>query len=336
MSRAEVAALQVGGQTITNWTGLTIQRSLDDVTDAFSFSAAFHPDMIALRNAFRPIGYQPALVLVDDELIMTARLEQVEAGTMEGINLQGRSPAGSMVDCAFEPPYQFDGQRWGAIASKIAAPFGVLVDRTTNTGPIKEAKASTGDTAAGFLLSLAQGEGYLMNSSPAGALRLQKVTRKAPVASLVEGVGSLVSARLMANGTERFSTTKAVKSMGGWEDVAATSRDAGVKIHRPRIISTDGNPNAVQAAADWARSQSIAASCLVDVVVTGWANDAGRIWEPGDFVTLKAPSAWILTDWLFVVASVTLELSNGGRSTSMRLALPEAYLGGVPGGYPWD
>ncbi len=241
-----------------------------------------------------------------------------------------------MIDCPFDPPYQFDGQTWLRIAGAIAGQFSVPIDKTVDTGAIKEARASTGDEAGAFLSTLAKGEGYRMVSDAQGRIKLLKIHRTPPVASIVEGVGSFVSASMAANGTARYSKTKAIKTMGGWPDVTATSIDPAIKIFRPRIITADGSPQSVQAAADLARSQSIAESCTVDVVVTGWKTDSGHVWDKGDFVTLHAPGAFILREWEFIVQSVTLELTDSGRTSTLRLVLPEAYLGGTPGGYPWD
>lgn len=339
----EIASLEVAGLVFKYWESLTIQRTLTDVADAFSFSAPFDSTRLEIQNAVRPFGYQLAKVAMDGELMFTGRLEQPSTPiTADGqvVNIQGRSPAGSMLDCAFFPPYQFDGQTWGAISAKLAAPFSVAVDRTLDTGPIKTATASSGDSPADFLSGLAKGEGLVMNSNPAGALRLLRIVRTPPVASIVEGVGSFVSASLVADGTKRYSLTRAIHSMSDWKPVEADSLDTSVPIYRPRIITVstvgDNIGASVKKAADWARSQSIAESCPVDVVVTGWRTDSGHIWAPGDFVTLLAPGSFILRESEFVVDGVTFELTKDGRKTTLRLVLPEAYLGGVPSRYPWD
>lgn len=335
----EVAVLEVSGKDFTGWSALTIQGGLNSIVDSFSFSVPFDSDRPDLREAFRPFGYQLVQVKVDDELLSTGRAEFPSTSIgADGrvINVQGRSFAGSMIDCPFEPPYQFDRQTWVAIAKKIAAPFSVPIDTTVDTGPIQEARANSGDKGADFLLRLAAGEGYLLNSSPAGAMRLQKITKKAPVASIVEGVGSFVSATLAADGTKRHSQIKAIKDMGGFKDVTATSRDSALKVYRPSIITTAGSPGATQKAADFAMSQTIVNAIQFDVTVTGWKTDAGLVWTPGQFVTLYAPSAWVMRETLLIVAGRSLELTEAGRITSLQLTLPEAYLGGIPGSYPWD
>jgi len=190
----EIATLEINGSVFSNWQSLTINRSLDEIVDSFSFSSPFDSTRDDLKKAFRPFEYQKSLISIDGEQILSGLIEQIsaECGNNVSINVQGRSPAGSMIDCNFEPPYQFDGQTWTAIAEKIAKPFGVVIDKTVNTGKIKVAKALSGDTATGFLLGLAKGEGYVMNSSPTGALRLLKLKRTESVASIIESnFGSL-------------------------------------------------------------------------------------------------------------------------------------------------
>jgi prophage tail gpP-like protein len=339
----EVASLEISGIIFKNWESLTIQRTLADMVDAFSFSSPFDPTHVEMVKSVRPFGYQPARIAIDGEVILTGRLEQVVATISAGsqtVNLQGRSPAGSMLDCSFDPPYQYDGQKWIAIAKKLAKPFSIVVDSTIDTGPIQTAVASSGDSPADFLASLAKSEGLLTVSSPSGAIRLRRIVRTHPVASIVEGVGSFVSSSLVADATKRFSKTHAVHSMSDWKPVEVDSQDASVSVYRPRIITvkTVGSNiyGSVEKAANWARSQSIAESCPVDVVVTGWRTDSGHVWEPGDFVTLLAPGSFILREAEFIIEGVSLELTSGGMTTSLHLVLPEAYLGGVHLMYPWD
>ena len=335
----EIAYLEIAGQKFSDWESLTIQRSLSELADTFSFSSPFDPTRKDLLTSFRPFGYQKVVVKLDDELLFNGIIEQPTASTDSSgikINVQGRSPAGALVDCNFEPPYQFDGQTWNAIAEKICVKFGIEVDKTINTGRIKIAKSGTGDNPGTFLLGLAKGEGYLVNSAPSGKMRLLKITKTKPVASIVEGVGSFISASMSANGTARFSRTKAIKSMGDWKPIEAVSNDNSIQIYRPRIITADGAPESIQKSADLARSESIASSCTVDVVITGWRTDSGHIWTPGDFITLQAPGAFIIRESQFVIDTVTMELTTSGRQTTLSVVLPEAYLGGVPIHYPWE
>lgn len=335
----ELASLEVSGLTLSNWESLTIQRTLNDIADAFSFESPFDPTIFELREPLRPFGFHKATVKIDDESVFVGKIEQIAPSVDAGgvrINVQGRSPAGVLLDCNFDPPYQFDGQTWVAIATKICQPFGVIIDKTTDTGPIKIAKASTGDTPGEFLKGLADGEGYVMVSTPTGSIGIKKIKRTNPVASIVEGVGSFVSATLTANGTARFSRTKAIKSMGDWKPVEAVSVDSAIKVYRPRIITSDGDAGSIQKAADMARSLSIAESCPVEVVVAGWKTDSGHVWAPGDFVTLKAPGAWIMRETEYIIDGISLELTSSGRLSTLSLVLPESRLGGLPAAYPWD
>jgi len=75
---SDVVSIKAGGQSISGWTGVTIEQAIDNCADAFSISAPFDPDREDLRERFKPFGYKPCKVLIDDQLIITGRIEKVE------------------------------------------------------------------------------------------------------------------------------------------------------------------------------------------------------------------------------------------------------------------
>jgi len=368
----EIVTLKVNGKAFSSWESLTLTENLDEVADAFSFSSGFDPNRGDLVESFRPMGYQPCTVEIDGELMLTGRIEQVSASTTadaRDVNVQGRSLPGVLVDCGIYfsndvlHTTEWNDKTLGQLAKILADPYGIktstpqgdsgkIMTSTTfsgsapglgkvtdlNEAKIAKVRASPGDKVADLLVKCAQPMGWLWNSSPVGEMQLIRTElNKPPMASIIEGQGSFLSASLTVDGTRRFSVTRVLNNMGVFTDIFADAPDDAVGVTRLSLAAGAGsNAYQIQTYADWARAQGIADSIQVEVKVTGWKTDKGELWRKGSCVRLTAPGAFILTDYEFVIAGVTRELSTSGRITTLRLVLPATYTLDQPATYPWD
>lgn len=334
--------IEIGGTGFGGWESLTITRSLDNVADGFSLQAPFDPDIESLRAAFRPFSYQLAAVKIDGELVLTGRVESVAPTTSAGdraINVQGRSLTGALVDCAIDGVgFQFDGLTLAAIARRVAAPFGLAVVAEQDSAKIGEARATPGQGAFDFLNQLAQDAGLLLDKDAEGRLLIRKIQPgAAPVAALIEGASPVIDVAGSYDGTQRFSRYKVLQQQDGEPGIVGAVDDAGVPVYRPTVqAGAEGDAKAVTAAAEWRRALALAGSVGLTATVSGWRNPAGRLWMPGEAVTVLAPGAFILRETAFIIAEATLALdSSQGRTTALRLVLPATYSGQLPEVYPW-
>lgn len=356
----DLVKLEVDGTDFSGWESLTITRTLDSCADAFSLAAPFDPAEPKVAAAFRPFGYQPARVKIDDELILTGRIESVSpsvSGSDRAINVQGRSLTGSLVDCSIDGSgYQYTGMSLLSIAAKMAKPFGIEVVSVAGVGPafksaigsktlaeakkaISEAAAEPGQGVFEYLNKLAQDAGLLLTCDNQGRLVITKMQPGAePSASLVEGRDAVLNVTGSYDGTQRFSRYKVLQQQDGAPNINGIADDAGVKIYRPRVeTGSEGDSKDAKTAAQWRRAMSLAGAVGVQVMVAGWRTPGGALWTPGAVVTLQAPGAFILKETPFVIAEATLSLDTSqGRTTSLRLVLPATYSGTMPEVYPWE
>lgn len=351
--------LTINGTTFSGWEGVTITRALDTCADAFSLSAPFNPDRPEVRAAFRPFGYQRATVQIDDQLILTGRVESVDPSTSAEdrvINVQGRSLTGSLVDCQIDGAgYQFQGMSLKSITEKLCKPFGIEVVSTAGSGPVKasalgastvddakkaleESRADPGQAVFEYLQSIAKPVGLLLTGDELGRLLIIRPTAQTPpVAALVEGQGHVKSVSAGYNGTGRFSRYKVLLQVDGTPNLSGLAVDGGVGIYRPRVVNgSDGDAKAVTKAAEMQRALAYAESVQVSVEVTGWRTTAGSVWTPGQVVTLLAPGAFIMRETSFMIRQATLALdASNGRTTVLDLVLPATYTGQLPAVEPW-
>lgn len=342
--------LIVGGRELSGWTGVKIEQSVDNGADAFSITAPFDHTDAAVREAFRPFGYQGCELYVGDDLILTGIVDRV-APTMtareKSLTVSGRAKTGQLIDCSIEGKVEWNQVRFADIAIELARPFGVRIRWDNNTDPL-DARARYGQGVYDFLLSLAAPHNLLLHSSPAGALAITWATwfrDNPPVVALVEGDGLVMGVSAAFDSTGRFSRHIVAAQFAGNVDTIGQSNDPAVSAYRPKITTTsevDADPSFTAARK---RTESIAASYQVLATVSTWRAPDGSLWGKSERggrvvmpnVTLKAPSAMLYTETLYTVVGSTLRIDEtDGKIAELRLMQPEYYAGRIPEVTPWE
>ncbi len=339
----DLVKIAINGTEFAGWEALTITRTIDSVADAFSLSGPFEPDSIAMRSAFRPFGYQPCKVSIDDEMILTGQIEAVSPATTatdRTINVQGRSLTGPLVECGIDGVgYQFAGLSLLTIAQRLCKPFGIeAMCVGVNCPPLKEATADPGESPFSFLNRLAQDAGLLLTCDAMGRLIITKINPTGtPVSSLIEGTGLLMAVNGSYDGTQRHSLYKVLQQQDGTPGITGKATDSGVKVYRPKVeTGSESDAADVNKSAAWKRALALAGSVGISATMSGWRTPSGKLWTPGDIVTMQAPGAFIFTETPLVIAEATLTLDTSqGRTAGLRLVLPATYTGEMPRSYPW-
>lgn len=338
----EVTA-RINGASFGGWESLTITRTIDSLADAFSMTAPFYPENPQVYEAFKPFGYQPVEIYVDDELILTGLIEPVNpsvTGDDVTINVQGRSRTGVLIDCAIdEVGYQFDGLQLSKIAERICRPFGITVRTIKDSGTLKEARAEPGQRCAEFLQKLAQDSGLILSCNAKGELVIDAPNYTGqPVAAIIQGQGRLKSISGSYNANGRFSSYKLLQQQDGKPDIIGKALDPNIKLYRPTVeTGSDSDAVNVTKAAELKRGIAFSAACQISANISFWRTDAGKLWTPGDIVTVKAPGVYIKNETALVIAEASMKLDTGsGMTTDLRFNFPSAYSGTLPGVMSWD
>ncbi len=334
-------ALRVKGRKFTGWTGVSIGMAIDQVADTFSLSMPYDPARNDLRQAFRPFGYERVEVRLDDELMITGTVDKVEAATGADdrtLSVEGRSLTGPLVDCGILGDLEFSGLALSTIARKVCGPFGIVVRADNDTGPIDIARAEYGQTVADFLLSLAGPRNLFLNSSYDGKLVIswaRALAQRPAVAALVEGERPLLSVSASFDGTRRFSKYRRATQFAGAVDIMGEAVDSGVSVYRPNLAAAGDADTDPGATARRARTAGFAGAVSVTATLAGWRRPDGARWAERQAVTLKAPGAMLPTETKYIIAGLTLKLDTGGKTSELRLVLPELYSGEMPKVTPW-
>ncbi len=354
---SDVVSIKVGGQSISGWTGVTIEQAIDNCADAFAISAPFDPDRKDLRERFKPFGYQPCEVYIDDQLIITGRIEKVElADSADGQTLivEGRNKTGAIVDCYIDGGFQFNGFALSTVIKQLVGPeikesgrirlgkYGIKVWALNDTNPIPECVAEPGQKIFEFASELAENYGLFLYSNEKGWLIISYPPKaETPVASIVAGKSPYIGGSASYDGTTRFSMYKVISSNYFSEGVARNAEDLDVPIYRRSVqLLKSSSLTELKNTARYKRSRALARSASIDITVSGWRDANGALWEKGKTITLVAPALMVYQEYDFILAGITLKIDETqGRVADLRLVMPQTYdkkTPKMPEVYPWD
>lgn len=335
-------SIVVGSTIFTGWTGTEISRAIDTAASGFAISGPFDPSRPELADAFVPYTYPQVAIYIGKQLVITGRVEVVTPGieaSNRTISIQGRSLPGPLMDCNIDADgWEFSGLTLKNLATQLCNPFSIPVRLSgPDTDPIPELRSEPGQVYFDFLKSVADANGRLITDDERGRLVIKQETASGePVASIVEGSSGVMSIQGTYDGTSRFSKYIKMSQYAGMPDIYGIASDPGVLTYRPFVsVGSTAEIKNIEQAAEWERSLALSRSIQFNAVVSGWRNESG-IWEPGQIVTVHAPSAYIRRETKMVIAQTKLQISTSGRIAQLRLVLPETYSGGLPESYPWE
>ena len=337
------SAIIIDGERLTGFKGLTISRNMDTCADGFGISTTFQPGNENLIKAFRPFGYQSARIYLGQDLLINGSIEKCSpafSGDSTTMNLEGRAITGILIDCSITKyPIEFKNQNLKQITDSIIEPFGLLSKFDSDPGAIFETvRAENGQTVFSFLSGLAQQRGILISSTPKGELLFWKAnTTAAPVANFIQGEAPFIGGGISFDGAQRFRTYTALGQSAGQESKKGVYIDKNLNIHRPLIfMASDTDSGNIDQAAKWKGSNNLSNSISFSINVPNWRDKTGNLWKENKIVTVKAPSLFIPNESRFLIKSLSYNLSETDKTTTLNLVLPQSYDPDYTGAEPWE
>lgn len=317
------------GKRFSNWTGVNIRRSLDNIAASFSLSLASSDQDAQTVGLFPGDSVE---VSVNGEKAIKGYVDKLStsfaAGSLD-IRVSGSECSSDLADCCLESPLEWLKKDISAILRDICARFGL---NFTNSMKVDVGDAfdrfavDPGSRAIDSIQKLCRERGMLLCSDGLGNTRLMKPDACPRGDSLEQGV-NLVSASVNLSLTDRYSKYTVHGTGIAKKKVSAESDDASVS--RPRtLVIVDSNAvdkDKVQARADWEKNVRAAKSMSVSATVHGW-NCSSGLWSPGVMCSFKASKLGIPDAVDLLVNSVAFSWSaSSGEVTNLELVSPEVY-----------
>lgn len=342
-------ALLIDGVRFRFWSRIRMGFAVDGVA-IIEFEAPFDPTDAAQREAFRPGGFKPMSVTVDNRVVFTGTMINSPSDTNSGsttVLVSGYSKPGVLDDCMTpveDLPSEFKGQNLHEIAEAVIAPFGLEMESEVDPGPQFElVTRKVTQKVWPFLTELAQQRNQVISDTADGkVLFRQSAIATTPVVILSEADGSpLLKVTPQYNLQEYFSEITGyvpVKARAK-KSVAYTVKNKFLPdVLRPYSFEVqDVKEGDVLPCVIAKGSRMFANAVAYRVDLDTWRTPTGEfLWSPNMTVRLHAPNNMIYQPYDFIVRTVELNLDSDEETASLGLVMPGAFEGEPPERLPWD
>lgn len=327
--------LSIGGLRYDGWTGVSIERAIDQLAGSFSLDLTTRwtgqPRRIEIAtgsSAVLEIGGEPVVNGWIDEF---APRGDAQAMTYQ---VTGRDRTADLVDCsAVHPRGSWTAAALATIVRELITPFGLSADVQDNGSPIRKFALQQGETVFEAIERLARFRGLLLRSDARGNLVLAPLASGRAAGELVWG-RNLLAFSAYHGSADRYSRV-IVKGQAAGDDrasgkavaaVKGEASDPAVRRHRPLIVVAEdqGSIAELERRAQWEVSVRAARAQTATATVQGWRGEHGVLWQPGDRVTVSAPFAQVAGE-LVVSRAQFILAEERGTVTDLTLAYPAAY-----------
>ncbi len=338
--------IRLDGKLFKGWTTANIQRNINTVADAFTFTLPYDYKDEQLRELTKSYSYKKCDLFIGGELYISAQTIKWSTGGRIGSvvkTIEARTKAGHTVECmAQKKAVEYKNQTLSQIATDILSSYGDDLKPQFFDGDsdkFTKVRKEVTDTDFGFLSGLASQKGFMITSSDDGNLAfIRAAVEGKPVFRFIEGVTPIEHISVSSDGTKRFSSMQAVTESAGKSGVNSTLTDNTIPVYRPLVFSADdlegGN---LETSLKWRKSKALADSYKVSVTITGWRNENNKLWRENMKGTIKAPSVDIFTESDYIISSVRLTKNeSGGNISQLQMVIPQAYSLEFPDSFPWE
>lgn len=327
------ALLFVNKVIYRGWKSVNITRSINSFSSSFSLELT---DKWSPNS--RDVAVKPGDLFhlhVDGTSIMDGYLDSVSisAGANEKtISVNGRSRAADLVDCSYDGPTQFKKTTMKSIVEKLVAPFGIATSFTSDPGEFNKININQGETVASIIGRMCLQKKLIVYTTYRSNLIFTKNGFKRATNEIIEGE-NLISGSVTRNNSNRFSKYT-VKSQGSSPTAGANSllgnvgeaNDPGITRFRPKVIVSENfssNELAIERA-NYEASKASAEGTRFKVVVQGWRQSNGDLWDVNQVIALRSP-ALNYSGYLLCESVTFTKSQGGGTTTTLGLVRSDAY-----------
>lgn len=330
--------LVVGSTEHGGWKKVEISAGLDRAARDFSLDVTDKwPGEKAVGMARRIKPGDLCKVFIGNDRVLTGFVDSTPIsfdGENVTVRVKGRSRTADIVDSsAINKPGQWTGRRVEEVARELAAPYGVGIVCTADTGaPISDHQIQQGESvfeSIDRMLSLRQ---LLATDNAAGNLVICRAGSARASTPLVVGE-NVLSGDASLDFKDRFAEYRVRGQSAGSDtsyagDVAGiegTSSDGGVKRRRVLVITADGNADndACRKRAMWEAAHRAGRSYEATYTVQGWRQADGRLWMPNQLVHVR--DGVIGFNMEMLIGEVTWSLSEEGSFAKLKVAPKAAW-----------
>jgi prophage tail gpP-like protein len=323
------------GRVFEGWENMRIEKSIETIANAFSFS---YDDRFAATNSDWPIRPgERVKINVGQERILTGYIDKMDISFSAGnrrISVAGRSLAGDIVDSSHSGPFEYKNIGLKEFAEELVQDYGLQVFLSVEPNILDKFSVKPAESVFQAIARAARLQGFFWVSTRNGNIRLTEAGRGRAKTELHQDI-NILSGSASFDEAQRFSNYKVVGQKFGQDTYAGINvsqpegfaQDNGIDRFRPLIVIAEGSVDTEKATdrAQWEASSRAASGLSINVTVQGWRQQEGTLWDINQIVRLR--SKFLGMDRDFLITSVSQSKDNsGGTKTSLSLVRKDSYL----------
>lgn len=284
---------------------------------------------------------KPVTIRAGRDLLLTGYVRDVLPGhdaNNRSLSVTVCSRTVDATECSVEHP---TGEILDEDLAAIARQFDSLKIGIESDGSLPREprhKLHTGETLFDTIERRARGRGILIYDTPQGKLKLATKPEGTHAGGLIWGVNiEQASSQLTERGRHSRVKVRGQATDGTGKQqlrAEAIAADNGVSRYRPLIIVHEGETtiDRMKTRAAWTVKRGAGYASTASIVVTGWRDAKGKIWDRNWLVYVE--DKWIGIEGMMIIKSVTLDQDAEGQGTTATLSLadPRALGGENPRG----
>jgi len=355
----DAVIIKIGTKQYDGWDTVSINRDLEAMTSSFTVTVSDKWRQTKETWPFN-VGNQ-VRISTNGKSIFNGYIDALDVNVSNedrSISFSGRDKTGDLVDsAAIGLSATYSLQNIVSIAQIYATKFGITVTGDTADAlvPFQNVTVQQSETIFELLSRLAKEKGLLLTSTPEGNLSItdrkglisQRTTdirnpTKFNVAlalgdstsGLKQG-GNIISARATFDEVERFQTYLVKSQVKGTDFINAKDSttingvavDPNVKRSRTKYIIADKSMDnaGAKAYAEWQANIHAVGSSDIEIVVQGWTNAKGEVWDINEIVDVDARFIGLTPQKMLIVGVSFSQNVNSGTLTSIRLARLDSF-----------
>src|SRR5690242_2174050 len=268
--------------------------------------------------------------------------------TPEMLTLSGYSLGGVLEDCEIPPeayPLQTDMLSLKEITDRIIKPFGLkyVIDSSVTSKmneKYDEASATPGQSVKSFLSELASQKNIILSHDTQGRLKFTRPSpTQKPIASFERGKGLYTSMQSTFDGQAMHSRIFVVNQADMDDINTAESYADNPFVIKPvfrqkvMVINSGNKLDAINMSGPGSAARNALSQELRNYTLTihtdRW-DVKGRLFMPGDVVTVLNPYVYNFTKTRWMIEEIHLKGNEKAQTASLKCVMPAVFDGSTP------
>lgn len=344
-------------RTLKYFNNFKVNMKYDAVASTFSFSYLFDPNNPEHKELSCIGHFHECTLEHEGEILIKGNvlsINFVSSPKVEMVTVSGYSLPGILEDISIIPnaktessPLQFNNLSLNQIVDRVISPYRLkrvtdpIVAASANEVYV-ECKANIGETIKPYLSRLAAQKNIVLSHNAKGNLVLTRLPRKQePVFAFELGKTTGASYNLSFDGQQMHSKITVVEQ----PDLDTPNSTVLSEAINPYVIRNYQRPKIVVSnARSVAKDSTDTARNLLAQELKGikltintdkWGVN-GKVWRPGQEITVLNPQIYLYEKARFVIESVELDGNPESTTATLTCMIPEVYNGVYPVKYLWQ